>query len=138
MRSSVDQGSVGLTIFKTLLGGTIYHSTYQNQSNHSVSLFATRDFSQRLHLTANYLASRPKHSAPTNSFISTFSETLSSRLAVTEGITTSGGHTGVTFGGQFLSNFVTVNADYQTFYVPANNKSPFEQALVLDVRMNAK
>jgi hypothetical protein len=136
VRSSVDQGSTGLRILGTQMNGTIYHSTYQDESNHAASLSATRNFTQRLQLTANYLASRPKGSAPTSSFISTFSEVLTSRLTVNQNVTTSGGHTGVTFGGQFLSNLVTIGANYETFYVPANNSSPFEQVLLLDVKMN--
>lgn len=40
------------------------------------------------------------------------------------------------FGGQFLSNFMAVSADYETFYVPANNSRPFEQALVLDLKFH--
>jgi hypothetical protein len=136
VRSSVDQGTAAVQIYKVLLNGALYHSTYQDESNHAVSVSAARDFMQRFHLMANYLASRPLHATPTNGFISTFSEMVTSRLTVNESLTTSGGHTGVTFGGQLLSNVVTINADYQTFYVPAQNNKPFEQALVLDVKMN--
>jgi hypothetical protein len=136
VRSSVDQGSAGIRVLGTLLNGSIYHSTYLTESNHAVSLSATREFTDRFRVMGNYLASRPKNSAPTNSFISTFTEKLTSRLSLTENLTTSGGHTGITFGGQFLSNLMTISADYQTVYVPAQNSSPFEQALVLDVKLN--
>ncbi len=136
VRSTVEQGSTGFRILATQLSGTVYDSTYQGESNHAVSLLAARDFTNRLHVIANYLASRPKDSAPSSSFISSFSEVLNSRLTVTENVTNSDGHTGVTFGGQLLSNLVTIGADYETYYVPANNSAPLEQALVLDVKVN--
>jgi hypothetical protein len=136
VRSSVDQGSTGFRVLATQLSGTVYHSSYEGESNHAVSLLASRDITDRFHVMATYLSSRPKGSAASSSFISSFSEVLNSRLTVTENVTTSDGHTGVTFGGQLLSNLITVSADYETYYVPANNSSPLEQALVLDVKMN--
>lgn len=136
VRSSVDQGSAGLRVSGTLLNGAIYHSSYLDASNHAVSFSATRAFTERFHVMANYLASRPKDSAPTNSLISTFTEAFTARLSVNENLTISGGHTGINFGGQLLSNFATINADYQTIYVPAQNSAPFEQALILDIKLN--
>lgn len=136
VRSSVDQGSAGLRILAAQINGTIYQSSYQGESNEAFSVSAMRDISQRIHVMGNYLVSRPKDSNSTKSFISTLSEVLSSRLTVNEDVTTSGGQTGVTFGGEFVSNFVSVNANYETFYVPTNNNSPFEQALMFDVTMN--
>jgi len=135
LRSSIDQGSVGLRVFATQLNGTIFQSTFQSQSDDAGSLSASRDFTRRFRVTGDYLTSRPRNSAHTSSFISTLSEILTSRLSVNENVTYSGGHTGITFGGEVLSNFVTVSANYDTFFVPANNNA-FEQALVLDVKMN--
>jgi hypothetical protein len=136
VRSSVDQASTGLRILGASLNASLYKSSYQDSSNHAVSLSATRDFTERFHVMANYLASRPKDSAPTNSFISTFSEAITSRLSVDETVTTSGGQTGITFGGQLLSNLMSVGAGYQTFYVPADNKTPFQQVLVANATVN--
>jgi hypothetical protein len=42
----------------------------------------------------------------------------------------------VSFGGGFLSNLFSISADYDTYYVPQRNSSPFEQALILDVQVN--
>jgi hypothetical protein len=54
---------------------------------------------------------------------------------VNESLTYSGGHTSVNFGGEFISNMLSFNASYETFYVPANNSQPFEQSLLLDVKL---
>lgn len=140
VHSAVDQGSTSLHIFGTQLSGTVYHSTYEQLSNkevsnHAAAFTASRDFTSRLRLSSSYLASRPKGSSATNSFIATLSEVLTSRITVNESVTNSNGQNSVNFGGQFLSNFITFSANYETFYVPANNSKPFEQALLLDVKL---
>lgn len=135
VHSSIDQGSTGIRIYGALFSGTVYHSTYDDVSNHAAAFSATRDITSRLHFTSSYLASRPKGSIATNSFISTISEVLTSRLTLNQSVTSSNGHTGVNYGGQFLSNLISISANYETFYVPALYTNPFEQALVVDVRV---
>ena len=128
VRSSINQGSASLRLFAAQLNGTIFHSTYQGQTNDAGSFSAMRNITPRFHIMANFLASRPVDSAHSNSFISTLSETITQRLTLNENITTSGGHTGITYGGQIFSNLVTLSANYETYFVPANNNS-FEQTL---------
>jgi len=53
---------------------------------------------------------------------------------VNEVVNTSQGQTTVSFGGGFLSNLFSISADYDTYYVPERNASPFRQALILDVQ----
>ena len=139
VRSSIDQGSASLHFWRTQLNGTVYHSTYDpvpfaKESNHAAAFSLDRDMTHRLHLNAYYLASKPKGSRSTESFIGTVTETLTSHIAVNESLTYSGGHTNANFGGEFISNVLSFNASYETFYVPANNSQPFEQVLLLDVK----
>jgi hypothetical protein len=138
-RSSIDQGSASLNFLGTQLNGTFYHSSYNlpsapEASNHALALSAIRDFTPRIRLAANYLVSKPKGTSSTESLIANLSETLTSHLAVTESLTYSNGHTSINFGGEILSNRLTFSASYQTFYVPAQNSQPFEQALLLDLK----
>jgi hypothetical protein len=133
--SSINQASTGLHLFAVQLNGTIFRSTYQGQSNSAGSFSATRDITSRFRAAANFLASRPRDAAHSNSLISTISETITQRLALNQNVTTSAGQTGITFGGQILSNFVTLSANYETYFVPASLRS-FQQALVFDVRLN--
>jgi hypothetical protein len=136
VRSSVDQAGASLNVLGASLEGAFYHSSYQGSSNHAVSFSATRDITTRIHATANYLVSRPKGSPGNSSFISTISETLTPRLSVNESVTYTNGHTSVNYGGQLLTNLLTIGASYQTYYVPANNSMPFHQELELDLKMN--
>jgi len=134
--SSVDQGGANLNLFGTSLSGAVYQSSYEGASNHAASLTATRDITSRIHATANYLVSRPKDSPGNGSFISTISETLNARLTVNESVTYTNGHTSVNFGGQLLTNLLTIGSSYETYYVPADNSNPFQQELELDLKMN--
>lgn len=51
--SSVDQGSTGVRPFGTHLTATVYHSTYQNASNHAAAFTAGRDFGERIRVTSS-------------------------------------------------------------------------------------
>jgi hypothetical protein len=138
-KSSVDQGSLSLHQFGAQFNGTIYHSSYDepefaDSSNHAVALSAFRDFGSRVHWNSSYLVSKPNGVKGTSSLISSFTEMVTSRLSVTENWGYSNGQSSVTFGGQFLSNTLSLSANYDTFYVPAQNDQPFEQALLLDVK----
>ena len=115
---------------------SFYHSTYLGNWNNSTAYTAGRDFTHRVHATASYLESRPNNAAKTRSFIANFSEVLTPRWNVTEVITRSHGQTSVSFGGGFLSNLVSVSAEYETYYVPQRNSSPFVQAMIVDLQIH--
>ena len=85
---------------------------------------------------ASYLESRPNDAAKTRSFIANFSEVLTPRWNVTEVITRSHGQSTIAFGGGFLSNLVSVSADYETYSVPQRNPSPFVQAMIVDLQIH--
>ena len=135
VRSSIDQGTASLRIAGLGLLASFYHSTYLGNSNNSTAYTASRDFTSRLHTTANYLESRPSNAAKTRSFIANFSEVLTPRWNVTEVLTRSHGQSTISFGGGFLSNLVSVSAEYETYYVPQRNSSPFVQALIVDLQI---
>jgi hypothetical protein len=63
-------------------------------------------------------------------------ETLTPRWTISQMVNTSEGRSTFGFGGSFLSNFATVSADYQTYYVAANTEAPFEQALILNAQIH--
>jgi hypothetical protein len=135
VRSSIDQGTASLRIAGLGLLASFYHSTYLGNSNDSTAYTAGRDFTSRLHATASYLESRPSNAAKTRSFIASFSEVLTPRWNVTEVLTRSHGQSTISFGGGFLSNLVSVSAEYETYYVPQRNSSPFVQALIVDLQI---
>lgn len=141
VRSSINQISASLHLLGTQMGGTMYRSTYDQpgygtESNHAVALSAMRDVTSRLRLATNYFVSKPRDGRTTTSLLGTITEVLTSRISVNESVTYSNGNTSVNFGGEFLSNFISFSANYDTFYVPAENAQPFQQALLLDMKMH--
>jgi hypothetical protein len=135
VRSSVDNVSAGLQVAGTGLTGSFYHSTFQGNSNDSMAFGADRNLFSRIHVSANYLESRPNNAPRTKALMSNITEKVTPRLNVTQYVSRSQGQTTFSFGGAFLSNPMTVTAEYQTFYVPQRNSAPFEQALIVDVRL---
>lgn len=136
VRSTVNQASSGLEVKGIGLSGSIFHSTYLANSNTATAFTADRSLFSRLHATASYLESRPNDAAKTRAFVANLNEVLTPRLSVSQVINRSQGQTTVSFGGAFLSNIASVSAEYQTYYVPERNASPFEQALIVDVQMH--
>jgi hypothetical protein len=138
-QSSVDQASASLRLLGAQFSGVLLRSSYEQPSaapatNHSAAFTAQRNLGPRILLQTNYLVSKPKGASTSVTFLSNLSERLNSHLSVTENVTYSNGHTSLNFGGQLLTNFATLSATYDTFYVPAQNQQPFEQALLLDLK----
>ena len=135
VRSTIDQGTAALDVKGVGLQASLYHSTYLGNSNNSNAYSVGRDLTHRMHATASYLESRPDNAPKTRSFIANISEVLTPRWNLTEVITRSHGQTSVSFGGGFLSNLVSLTAEYETYYVPQRNSSPFVQAMIFDVQI---
>jgi hypothetical protein len=134
--STVNEGNANLQVFQTGLSASLYHSTYLGNYNNAFACSADRQIISRIHANASYLESRPNNSPKTSALVANISEILTPRLSVNELINHANGQTTVSFGGGFLSNFASVTAEYQTYYVPQNNSSPFEQALIIDVQVH--
>lgn len=136
VRSSVDNLTAGLEVAGTGLNASYFHSAYLENSNDATAYTAERNIGSRIHVSASYLESRPTNAPRSRTFLSNFNEKLTPRLNVTQLVSRSQGQTTVSFGGGFLSNPLTVSAEYQTFYVPERNSAPFEQAMIVDVQLH--
>ena len=138
--SAIDQGFTSVRLFGTQLNATLYRSTYDQspyavEANRAFVLSAMRDITDRVHLTANYFRSAPDGAGATANLLFSASETLNPRFTAIESLSVSNGNASANFGGEFLSNRLTASATYQTFYVPAQNSQPFEEALLVDLRL---
>ena len=139
-RSSIDQGTASLHFLGAQFNGSVYHSSYDEpgygkEFNHAVALTAMRNIGSRFRLNTNYFVSKPQGLQSVSSFVASLTESLNAHVSVTENVTYSNGRTSANFGGEFLSNRFSFSANYQTFYVPALNAQPFEQSLLLDVKL---
>lgn len=136
VRSSVDQVSGSVQILGAALSASLFDSAYLGNSNEATAFTASRGFFSLVRTTTSYLESRPTNGTKTRAFIANLTETLSPRMDVSEFVNRSQGQTSVSFGGSWLSNPISISANYQTYYVPQRNSSPFEQALIVDLRIN--
>ncbi len=136
VRSDVNSVSGAVRVLGTGLSASLYQSSFEGASNDATAYSADRKIFSRLHANSSYMESRPSDAPVTRSFVTNLTESLSPRLDVSELISRSQGQTTVSFGGALLSNLVSVTAEYQTYYVPERNSSPFVQALIVDVTMH--
>jgi hypothetical protein len=59
-------------------------------------------------------------------------ENFSSRFSLLQLISRTDGQTTISYGGDFVSNRLMVNVDYQNVYLPFRPNQPFEQALAFN------
>jgi hypothetical protein len=85
----------------------------------------------RLDLGLDYLRSGYRNLPSEQSLVGTIREVISPRFSLTQLVTHSGGQTSTSFGGTFLSNWVTVGAEYQTLFFPfaAPGQPQFRQVM---------
>lgn len=134
--SSVRSGTATLRLAGALLNGTVYGSSAEGESDHAAAFMAGRNVTQWVRVMSQYMVTKPNGSAGSSSFFTTFTEMLNQRLSVNESISTSNGQTSLLYGGSLLTNLLTISANYETFYVPVNPKSPFQESLMLDVSLH--
>jgi hypothetical protein len=131
--SSSSEAGVDLHFAKAALAGTLYQSKYLGQVDHAGSGGLRWSLARRAHFTSMFLASRPRGEKGSSSLLSSLDETLSTRLTISQSVSFSSGTPTLYFGGSLQSNFLSVVANYETFYVPSRTSNPFETALVLDI-----
>jgi hypothetical protein len=136
VRSDVNEISGAMRVLGTGFSASLYHSSFEGNWNNATAYTADRNVFWRTHATSSYLESRPNDAPVTRSFVTNLTETVSPRLNLSELISRSQGQTTVSFGGGLLANLVSVTAEYQTYYVPERNSTPFEQALIVDITMH--
>jgi hypothetical protein len=136
VRSAVNQANANYQIAGVGLSATVFKSTYDGAGNLAQAYSASRDINSRVHVQASYLISKPDDSVSSSSLVSNIYETINSRLTLSQSVNSSNGQNTVGFGGSFLSNFIALSADYQTYYVPARVDAPFEQALILNAEVH--
>jgi len=119
------------------LGAAYFRSRSGIAGSDGVSLSFERAVPQVewLHLNGSWLYSDPLSGVAFRMLVAGLRETISPRLDLIQLATHSGDNTTVSFGGTFTSSAFTVGAEYQTVYVPFNEEKPFQQALMLTVRL---
>jgi hypothetical protein len=119
------------------LYGSEFFATNSALSSKAYAFGARRSLTSRFDFGADYLSSSEQGFAPQRSIIYSIREHLTPRIDLSQFITRNNGQTTISYGGSFLANLFSVNADYQTMYFPlAGAGQPlFRQILTLSINL---
>jgi hypothetical protein len=118
-------------------GFQVYGSWNQSTTSfgraNSTMFGGRKDITSRLNAGIDYMTSSFQNQPSSRSLIVTVREQISPRISLTQLITHTAGQTSVSYGGTFISNRVTISAEYETLYFPfAPAGTPqFRQVMVL-------
>jgi hypothetical protein len=115
--------------------GSLFKSSTTVGNSSAADLGVRRMVTRHLEVGADFLRSTYSKGTPAHSVIGNLREILNSRFSVTQVISHNNGQTNVDFGGNFISNLVTVSVDYQTLFLPfvPSASGQFKQVMVLSL-----
>src|SRR5712691_2116811 len=136
IRATVDEFSVNASGAGFRLGASFFKS-HVNGKNTEGTLFSVgRDFAGRVQANVYLLHSTSRGLPSSTSVLPMVREVISPRFSLLQTVNHSAGHTSVSFGGDFLSNFISIGVQYQTVYSPFQTGNPFRQVLLLNLRFH--
>ncbi len=115
------------------LNGSYFQSSTTIGNSTALDLGVRRMLTRYFEVGGDFLRSSYMKGENARSAIGNLREILNSRFSVTQVISHNNGQTTVDFGGNFISNLVTVSVDYQTLFLPfvQNGPGQFKQVMVL-------
>lgn len=133
--ASVNQLSADFHTGKFHFGSGQFSSSSSGISTTGTNLYVGRRFGRVLEINQNWFQSKSQ-GLPGNTILSgTIRENFSSRLSLLQLISRTNGQNTIGFGGDFTSNRLMLQVDYQNVYLPFRPDHPFQQALALDATM---
>jgi hypothetical protein len=136
IRGTVNQYSTTFSAAQFYLSAALFDSQVTGLRSRGTSFSAGRDITSTVHVNANYLWNRAGNTPALTSLLATFREKISPRLSLLQLVNHSQGRTAVSFGGNVVSNRVSVGVEYQTLYLPFRTGNQFRQALVLSFQLH--
>ena len=133
--ATVDQLSVDFHVEKFYFGSGLFSSSSSGLRTEGTNLYVGRRFGRLLETSGNWFQSKSEGQPGSKILSATIRENLSSRLSLLQLISRTGGQTTYAFGGNFTSNRLMLQADYQNIYLPFRPDHPFEQALALNASL---
>lgn len=130
--ATVNQLSADFHVEKFYFGSGLFSSSSSGLSTQGKNLYVGRRFGRVLEINENWFQSKTKGEPSSTILSGTIRENFSSRLSLLQLISRTNGQTTVSFGGNFTSNRLMLQADYQNVYLPFRPDHPFEQALALN------
>jgi hypothetical protein len=128
----VSAGALGAM---TTLG--LYDSRSTAAGNRGISAGVERTIGSAFRVGGNYFHAVDRSGQVFNTAVGVLRESVSPHLDLTQVLTHTDGNTTASFGGNFVASRFSVGAEWQTVYVPFGQGNPFQQALMLNVRLLA-
>ena len=136
--SGLDQASAVEQVGRLHLSQSVFHSSYEGESNLAYAVGLSTSFTRRFELQSSLFKSYLLHTParPVSSLVTTLRERLTSRLSISQTVNYSSGQPTIGFGGALLSGVGVLSVDYQTVYIPTRPENPFQQSLMLDLQLS--
>ena len=126
----------------TIVRGFQFHSSFFDSATdlgraRGLTVGGRRTWFNRVETAADFMRSAPSLGPAFHSVVATVRERITPRISFSQVITRSNGQTYVSFGGNFLSNRLSVGLEYQTIFLPFQTPglSQFKQVLALNLRL---
>jgi hypothetical protein len=131
-QATVNQLAADFHVEKFYFGGGQFASSSSGIRAQGTNLYVGRRFGRLLEVNENWFQSKSQGQPNSTVLSGTIRENISSRLSLLQLISRAGGQTTFAFGGDFTSNRLMLQADYQNLYLPFRPDHPFQQALALN------
>jgi hypothetical protein len=131
-QATVNQLSADFHVKGFYFGSGQFSSTSSGLGTQGTNLYVGRRFSRLLEVNENWFRSKSQGEPGSTILSGTIRENVSSRLSLLQLISRTNGQTTFAFGGDFTSNRLMLQADYQNIYLPFRPDHPFQQALALN------
>ena len=130
--ATVNQISADFHLDKFYFGSGQFFSSSSGVHTRGTNVYVGRRFGRLLEIDENWFQSKSDGQPGSTILSGTIRENLSARLSLLQLISRTSGQTTVAFGGNFTSNRLILQADYQNMYLPFRPDHPFQQALALN------
>jgi hypothetical protein len=134
---SVNQVLVNGVAAGATLGAAFFQSEAPGAGGRGASFTASRDATRFLKLSGSVMRSDPYVGEASTQWVLTAREAITPRFDLIQVGNFGAGNRAISFGGNFVTDFVTLGVEYQTIYVPFAVQDQFRQALMLSARVQA-
>ena len=135
VNATLNHSSATLRAKNTTFSGSLYRSETAGIGASGSALSISRVLATPLQASASLFHSREDHGSSLTSMVMMLREMLCSRFTLSQLVNHTNGSTNLSWGGEFLSNPISVGVDYQTVYSPFFPKSPFRQVLLFSLHL---
>jgi hypothetical protein len=131
-QATVNQLSADFHVQKFYFGSGQFSSSSGGLGTQGTNVYVGRRFGRLFEVNQNWFQSKSQGQPSSRILSGTIRENFSSRLSLLQLISRTNGQTTFAFGGDFTSNRLMLQADYQNLYLPFRPDHPFQQALALN------